>query len=405
MKICLIRCPSPFLLEDKVFPPLGLMSVGTVLKRAGHDVIIHDGDMVDIPMNCDAYGLGPTTPEHSYALTALELIREQNFPTRIIIGGPHVLLKSNHYFNKADFDCVVRGDGEPVVNTAFVSKVKSIDGGEDNSLDDYPPLDYSLINLKSYKYKLNGIPCMTMISSRGCPYHCAFCFKNYTKIRYRSVENVISEIRDLHFTFGYNALAFPEDIFILNKKRTETICSELKRLGIIFRCLIRADVLIKHGLSFARMLAESGCVEVGMGIESGSEQILKTINKGETSSTIRKAIFMMKDVGLKVKGFFIMGLPGESKKTIDETRRFLDEVDLDDLDIKIYQPFPGTPIWNNKDKFDIDWDKDEDWSHMFYKGRPGEYYGSVRTSHLSTDLIYREWVSMENTYKKWTYQS
>jgi radical SAM superfamily enzyme YgiQ (UPF0313 family) len=110
---------------------------------------------------------------------------------------------------------------------------------------------------------------------------------------------------------------------------------------------------------------------------------------------------MLKAAGIAVKGFFILGLPGESPETLEETREFLKEVKLDDVDIKIYQPYPGTPIWRNKEHYDIDWSANASYEDMFYKGKAGDYRGSVRTSTLTTEQIYDAWVGMEKEFKKY----
>jgi radical SAM superfamily enzyme YgiQ (UPF0313 family) len=168
---------------------------------------------------------------------------------------------------------------------------------------------------------------------------------------------------------------------------------------MFWRCLVRADIVVKHGGEFVKMMSASGCTSVGMGIESGSDKILSIVNKKETVKTTKLAIKMIKDKGIKVKGFFILGLPGESQETLDETRMFLDEMELDDVDIKIYQPYRGAPIHDNKDAYDIQWDEPKDLGNTFYKGRAGEYYGNIRTSSLTTAQIYQQWVEMENKYK------
>ena len=398
MKTCLIRCPSPFLINERVFPPLGLMAIGTSLKLHGHDVYIHDDSIDTIPMDFDCYGLGPTTPEYGYALDIKQSIRQNNPEARIVIGGPYATLNPQTCIEDG-FDCVVTGDGEPVLKEAFCGSANILNGGENNSLDEYPTIDRSVIDLSRYKYFLNDRIATTVMTSQGCPYKCAFCCKTYKTVRFRSVDNVIKEIRKLHFDFGYNAITFTEDLFILKKDRVEAFCDCLKSLGIIWRCLVRADVAVKHGSSFVRTMANSGCVSVGMGIESGSNKILSIVNKGETAETIKRAIRMFKDVGIKVKGFFILGLPGESSKTIEETEAFLDEMQLDDVDIKIYQPYPGTPIWDNKKSYDIQWHNNTNYKDMFYKGRPEEYYGNVYTSSLTANEIVEKWTDMESTYK------
>jgi anaerobic magnesium-protoporphyrin IX monomethyl ester cyclase len=389
MNICLIRCPSPFLIEDKAFPPLGLLSVGTVLKLAGHDVTIWDGD--DIPLGFDAYGLGPTTPEYGYALHIKEMLRD----VKIVIGGPYATIQPQQCLDDG-FSCVVVGDGETVADRAFTTDYGIIEG-EDRPLDEYPIPDRTLIDIKSYKNTLDGRLVTTIVTSKGCPYKCGFCCKNHCNVRLRSAEKVIEEVEYL-YDLGYRALMYSEDIFIINRKRAEAVFNRMHELGIISRCLVRADVVTKYGSDFTDMMAANGCVEVGMGIESGSDTILKIANKGESVATIKKAIRMLKASGIRVKGFFIVGLPGESYETLNETKQFLDEMQLDDIDCKIFQPYLGSPIFDNREKYDIDW-KEVPLKDQFYKGRPGEYAGTICTSALTTAQIVEQWVEMEAEYK------
>lgn len=397
MKVCLIRCPSPFLIDERVFPPLGLMSVGTVLRQAGHEVTVYDGSWDSIPLDFPYYGFGPTIVEYGYAIEAKQRIRRMNPDARIIIGGAHATLNVVECLEDG-FDCVVTRDGEYVAEEAFLTDIPWIDGGE-SPLDTYPMPDRSLIDIRKYRYILDGEPATTILTTRGCPYHCGFCSKPQFSVRFNPIPKVCDEIDDIHFNFGYNALIFIEDTFTLNRERTEHICTYVKSRGMTFRCLARGDLIVSYGPGFLSMMRDSGCREIALGIESGSDKILKTINKGETSGTLREAVKLIKSSGIRVKGFFIVGLPGESEETLSETRRFLDELRLDDVDIKIFQPYPGTPIWDNRVDYDISWDNGTDYSKMFYKGRPEEYYGSIRTSALTTEQIYRAWVEMEKIYK------
>jgi len=394
MQICLVRCPSPFLIDDKLFPPLGLMAVGTSLELEGHNVSIHDDD--NIPLGFNYYGFGPTTPEYSYALRTKEVLSSSNPMARFVIGGPFATLQPDKCIDDG-WDCVVVGDGENVCNDAFAKKDTVIIGRE-RPLDDYPIINRSLVDIKSYKYFLDDRLATTIMTGRGCPFNCGFCCKNHCSVRLKSADKIIEEINYLHNKFGYNALAFPEDLFIINKKRAEIVFKYMASIGIISRCLIRADVLVKHGAEFCKMMADCGCTHIGMGIESGSDTILKNVNKGESVNTIKRAVNMLKNSGIRVKGFFIVGLPGESYETLSETRSFLDEMKLDDIDCKIFQPYPGSPIYDNKNDYDINW-KDIPLEDMFYKGRPGDYHGTISTSSLTTQQIFDEWVSMENQYK------
>lgn len=358
MNICLIKCPSPFLINEKVFPPLGLMAVGTVLKNKGHDVTITDG-FVD---GFDCYGVGPTTPEYPYALSVLKKTNK-----RVVLGGPHAHEKC---FDDGFFSVVI-GDGEGWADKPF--KIGNMYWAKENDLDSYPIIDRSLVS--GYEYYINDKLATSLVTSRGCPYQCAFCSKT-TNFRMRSAEHVIKEIDYLH-KLGYEALMFYDDTFILNKKRLFKICDFLKKKNIIWRCFVRADLVTPE---IAAMIAKSGCVEVGMGIESGSDAILKNINKGESTKDIKRAIYILKSFEIRIKGFFIVGLPGENAKTIAETDDFLQEVKLDDVDFTIFQPYPGSDIYKNKEKYDIDWFKEA----IHYKGRVGEYESVVYTSGLSS---------------------
>ena len=393
--VCLVRCPSAFLIDERAFPPLGLMAVGAGLKRDGHHVVIYDGELEQLPLDYDYYGFGPTAPEYPHAIDCLHRIKDANPSSRVVIGGPHVTLSRD----RGEFDCMVIGDGEFAAHEAFFSDVHEVIAA-DLPLDEYPIPDRSLVDIHAYRFQLHDKLATTIMGSRGCPFQCGFCCKNHNRVRLNSAERMIEEIEILHNQFGYDALAFPEDIFILNRERTEQVCGHLKRRGIVWRCLVRADLVVKYGLGFLDMMANSGCIGVGVGVESGSDEILRNINKGETAATMERAIGMLKQAGIFTKGFFILGLPGESEDTIQQTEAFLDRTQLDDIDCKIFAPYPGSPIFDNQGAYDVHWDAIP-LEYSFYKGRPGDYYGNVRTSQLTSAQIVEAWKRLEQTYKDW----
>jgi len=372
------------------------MAVGAGLKQAGRDVVIYDGDLEQLPLDYSHYGFGPTSPEYPHALDCLHRIKDANPSARVVIGGPHVTLSRD----RGDFDCMVIGDGEFAAHDAFFSSASGI-RAVDLPLDEYPIPDRTLVDIRSYSFRLHDRPATTVMGSRGCPFRCAFCCKNHHRVRLNSTERMIEEIRILHDQFGYDAIAFPEDIFILNKRRTREVCEFLKQEGIIWRCLVRADLIVRYGEAFIDTMVDSGCVGVGIGIESGSNTILENIHKGETAEQMREAITLLKSRGMFVKGFFIVGLPGESEETLAETERFLQDMRLDDIDCKIFQPYPASPIYDNRDQYDIQWEAIP-LEYTFYKGVPGEYYGNISTSALSNERIVEAWKYFEQTYKDWS---
>lgn len=396
MKICLVVPPSPFLLDDKVNPPLGVLYMATVLKNDGYkDIAVHDGTIKEIPQGFDVYGLSITTPQFPIAVEALKWIRHFDNRPRIIAGGPHATVDPESCID-AGFDSVVMDEGERGMALAIEHNLKIVSAPWNGMF--HP--DRSLINLHDYKYSIDGIPATTIMTTRGCPYRCGFCCKVNKRVKIYPAEFVLDELRDLHFNHGFNAFMFFDDIFTLDKKRAETILKEIRKWNIIFRCFVRADIAVRHGKDFFQLMKDAGCREVGLGVESGSDKILKAINKGETIDEIKAGIKLIREVGIRVKGFLIVGLPFESPETIEETVRFLEETEIDDIDLSLYQPYKRTAIFDNRRKYDIGWDN-LDLQASWYKGTPGKYQSNVWTSTLSREDIVMARDHIETKYKKW----
>ena len=377
MNVTLLRCPSPFLIDEKVFPPLGLMAVGTSLQEQGCSVRVADAFFP----GTDWYGIGPTTPEYPLAKIMLQEVRSRRPTAKAMIGGHHASLYPEKCRGDG-FNLVVVGDGEGLQKEMLLAG--GIVRPPALPLDSYPIIDRTLVSpsIHEYHYAINGVPATSLVTAKGCPYRCGFCSKHWTGVRVRSADHVIREIDQLYYDWGYKALMFFDDIFILRPDRVRKICACLKSREIVWRCFVRADLVVKGGQGLMRCMAESGCVEVLMGVESGSDAILKAINKGETVSDIRLATTWLDDHGIRVKGLFIVGLPGESPETLGETERLVNDLPFAALDFTIFQPYAGSPIYENKRDYDIDWEA-LSWDDSYYKGRPGEYRCKVWTSSLT----------------------
>ena len=349
----------------------------------------------DEPDDSRYFALGPTTPEYGDALAKLDQIRQLNPNSHVVIGGPHA--EHNVTQCLADgFDVIATGDGENITIDTFRAAGRV--SLPRKPLDDYPMIDRSLLDIRQYCYQIGGRNATTLTTSRGCPYRCGFCAKTERGTRHRSPREIETEVDYLHDDLGYRALMFFDDTLIIGSKRILEICRVLKERGILWRCFVRGDLVVRYGQDLVETMHRSGCVEVGIGIESGSDRILANINKGETTDTIRKAITVLSQVGICVKGFFILGLPGESQESIEETRRFVAEAHLDDADFTVYQPYRGSPIWANSNDYDISWDE-QIIKQQFYKGRSGEYNCIVSTSSLTAQEIARARDSLEEQFK------
>jgi len=390
MQICLLDCAAPFLIDERVFPPLGLIAVGTSLFLQREEVTIRN-----TPNDFRYFGMGPTTSEYPSALSLLHQIKKRN-STRVIIGGPHAEMNTEKCLADG-FDTVVLGDGEKITSDVFKqSGVVNLGRG---SLDTYPIPNRELLDIYSYHYEIGDKSATTLMTTRGCPYSCGFCAKSESQVRYYSVLRIEKEIDYLVTDLGYTALMIFDDTFILNKKRALRLCQILKEYGITWRCFVRGDLIIKHGKELTDTMFDSGCVQVGMGIEAASDRILKTINKGENVNTLKEAISLLHTSQIRVKGFFIVGLPGEDPSSINETQWFLEETNLDDADFTVFQPYKGSPIWDNQINYDISWG-DIAPKQKHYKGKPGEYQSSVSTSSLSQNKIVEARNRLEKVFKK-----
>lgn len=391
MKIRLLTCSAPFLIDEKVFPPLGLMAVGTALRAQGHDVAIAD----DLDDSTECFAMGPTTPEYADALSRLRQIKQQSEAARVVIGGAHAIANVEECLADG-FDVVTVGDGENITMDTFAG-TGVVNLGR-KLIDGYRIADRSLVDIHSYRYEINGKPATTIMTSRGCPWRCGFCANTERRVRFHSVGRIEREIAYLKNRWGFVALMIFDDVFILDKERVLLLCEALKTHGISWRCFVRGDLVVRHGQPLVNAMARSGCAEVAIGIESGSDRILQNIRKGESADTIRNAIAMLKHAGIRVKGLFIVGLPGENRASIEETQRFVEESPLDDADFTVYQPYRGSPIWDNRSDYDVSWDATPA-SQRFYKGRSGEYKCAVSTSFLSSAEIMEARDTLERTFK------
>jgi radical SAM superfamily enzyme YgiQ (UPF0313 family) len=230
----------------------------------------------------------------------------------------------------------------------------------------------------------------TAITSRGCPHHCAFCSGGVWQRRYtaRSAANVLREMWALRER--YEAVHFYDDSLAIDRHRLKALCDGLGQTGLVWRCFVRADQMTPDIL---RDMAAAGCVEIGLGAESGAQTILDTIHKGETVAQQSEAIRWAHAAGIRVKAFLIVGLPGESHETLAETEAFLRATRPDDLDVSVLQLYPGAPLYENPAGLRVTG------AGGWYKGKPGTYRAAHATEWLSAAEIVAARDHLEATYK------
>lgn len=189
---------------------------------------------------------------------------------------------------------------------------------------------------------------LAVYTSRGCLHDCSFCASAVTwkrRLRFRSTENVLEEIRYIVKSLQVNNLMFWDDTFAVHEKRALAICRGLmeEKLSVGYTVQLRADSISER---LIRALKDSGCRFAAIGVESGNEEMLVKIGKRQTKGQIRKAIKIMKEIGLPSIASYIIGLPGDTHETIRETLDFALELDADQSKFMILAPFPGTRIYD-----------------------------------------------------------
>jgi len=398
--IILINPPSPFLINQKSFIPLGILYLAAVLERNGIAVKVVDlaeeednlQHALEPYLDADIFGISATTPQYAYARGIKEIIRKNNPAAKVIIGGAHAVSLPQNCLNDG-FDIVVKGEGEKAILKIIDDFHKGkIDPGivqfpYIKDLDSLPFPARHLIPLKDYGYDIDGARATTLITSRGCPYACVFCAKDVWQrgIRFHSIDYVIGEIKSIIDIYGIKDFLFLDDVFNIDSRRLLKLCDEIRPLGIRWRCYARAEFNAREIL---QEMKEAGCVEIGVGIESGSQKILDIVGKNSTVEKNTSFVIECKDAGITVNTFIMIGLPGETYDTVEETKRWMEKVRPDKFGFNIFMPYAGSPVWRNLQKYDLTI-ADIPEEHSWVKGRQGEYHCYVSTQELSSADILR----------------
>jgi len=328
--------------------PIGLMSIaannpGVKLYDMNHttDRELMEDFNIDRPENVGiSVYTSPALPE------SLRLAEMLIGKTRLIAGGYHATAMPESLLPY--FDAIVQGEGELLLGEA--TERDGIINGRAPNLEDLA--NPTGLDMSKYGVNQSGHRTGTILTSRGCPYHCSFCGKLSDRVRFYSVDQVKAQMDTLK-SQDFKAIYFMDDVFTLMESRMQEVVEHAETLGMPYRITTRANLI--DGIR-ADVLERTGAEWASFGIESGNDQILKNSNKQMTTRQNEVAVSMMSQRGIKTKGFFILGLPGETEKTARETIGFslkLRDEGLNQADFYFLTPFPGTPIWRNPDSFGI----------------------------------------------------
>ena len=399
MNVTLITPPSPFLIDEYVNPPLNIGYLSSYLKKHGYETsILHLTTGMEVPEIVDGVvGISMTTPQYNLGVKIMNEIKKQGGNHFFIAGGIHPSVNPQECLNDG-FDSVVVGEGEKALLDIVKKQTRGIVYGEqETNLDMIPIPDYDTMNISKYTFNFNNLKSAIMFTSRGCPGRCSFCSsqKMFAKVRFNSVDYVKNHIDVLIDKYKYEMIMFMDDVFTLKKDRVREIAEYMKTRGIPYRCLARADIK----LDIIDILADTGCLEVGIGIESGNQRMLDVMNKRTSVEQNKQVILAFKNKGIKVKVFTLIGCPSETKESIEDTIRLLEETQPDDVDSNVLVPYPGTAFYDNMKDYDLFMDV-VDYDKMFMKGKIGEYNPVVHTSSLTSEEIAKYKWEIFNRFSK-----
>lgn len=399
MRVALIVPPSPFLIDQKAFSPLGMMALAAFLRaKDGHEVSIHDlaGRESELEaalegVDAQVVGVTATSPQYPLAAHIASILQNRKPAPVLVTGGVHPTTAPETCLEDP-WDHIVLGEGEQAM-AALLSALergekppRRLQHGHLEDLDTLPFPAYDLVNLDAYGYAIEGRRAQTLMTSRGCPCQCSFCSKGVWKktgVRFHSPQYVESLAAHLATERGYRDLLFLDDSLTRNRDRILDICRRIEPLGLRFRCY--ADVR-SCTLDVLRALRRVGCIEIGAGIESGSQRVLDLVDKGSTVEENTAFIERCRKVGIASNAFIMIGLPGESRETVAETREWMERARPDKFGYNIFMPYAGTPVHRKPERYGVrilPMPLEDTW----VKGRQGEYNAFVETEALSRDEI------------------
>lgn len=385
-----------------VSEPLGIAYVAGFLESMNVPVRIVDApaigvsieDLVNnIIINKDTViGITVLTPAFGVVATLCKNIKEKRPDCRIVLGGAHcTALPERTLIEIPEADVVCIGEGEQsmseIVQADFHSDIGNIKGicyRKNNEiiktekrpfikdLDTLPPPARHLLPMEKYHLTASRVSgeayCPTIIVARGCPFSCTYCSRTFGRtFRAHSVNRIVDEVNSLITDYNISQINIEADTLTANKKFIKDLCTAFIKKGINnkikWTCESRVDTVNKEILF---LMKKAGCWQISYGVETGNQRLLDLINKSVSLEQIESVFKLTKKVGISIRGFFMLGLPTETRKESMATIEFAKKLDPLWAQFTITIPYPGTKMFNDLDAEGkirtYDWTKYNTWS-------------------------------------------
>lgn len=402
------RCQQPTkeLLVIPPLPPSDLMYLAAVAEKAGLEAKIADysqgGDLeADLKdFQPDYLLINVATPTFKNDISVTSKAKEICPDIVTIAKGAAFLTVAFEvmYFAK-DLDIIIQGEAEETLREILEGKPYSAILGiyyhDDirvkftgarpfiEDLDSIPFPARHLVDNNIYRRPDTGEVQAVVKVSRGCPYHCFFCLAtpvSGAKVRKRSPQNIVDELRECVEIYGIKNFLFWSDIFNIDKEWVMELCQLIidSGLDITWSANTRADTADEE---MAEMMYKAGCRLVSIGVESGSQEMLEHIGKRITLDDVRLTVKIFKKFGIKIYNYFVIGLPWETEETVEDTIDFAIELDSDFISFYTATPLPGTKFYDYARENKLI-DSDTSFKSAYF-------YPSVNSHHLTKDEVFK----------------
>ncbi|MEM2954722.1 MAG: radical SAM protein [Candidatus Nanoarchaeia archaeon] len=408
MKILLVN-PAFIGYKGRDLFPLGLAYLTSVLEN--HEIKILDLQVQKLNDNDlekeiewpDIVGITCTTPSFSEASKIAQLAKAKQ--KIVVMGGVHATFCPEDALNYCDI--VVFGEGEltfkelcnsleNLEKKQFYQKLQKIKGiayKKRNKIIINKPrelIDINSLSMPQYNlFPMYDYDIMSVITSRGCSLNCVYCAaRNFWqgKVRYRSIKNVVQELKFLKEKYGKTNFKFHDSTFSLNMKRAKELCNAIKPLQLRWSCETKAEFLDKE---LIKKMADAGCKLIALGIDSGDPKVLKQCNRKANFKKIYEAIKFCKKYNIKTRAYVIVGLPGETEKSMNKTIALINKIKPDFVMLSLATSYPGCNLISSKHEFS------ESWTAKFLG------HGRCAPIHIPSTLTKKQFIKIADKMWQW----
>lgn len=425
MNIILVSPPNPSMVDPRIAPPLGLLMLVSWARHAGAwrtedfrcvdlNTACHQPDapvghlthdfslprcMREVPSGGDVYGVQLASMQMPHGLAVAASLDEREPSALTVCGGSHASAVPDECADS--FDVVVTQEGEhaflslidawrsrsgPLYEQVVAARARRrshagpglvLHGPQVADLDVLPVPARDLLDFGKYTRRVAGAKATNIITTRGCPARCTFCQQDSLwgrGLRMQSTAHILGEVDHIYESLGIRNLLFLDDS-LTARKRSEmlSLAHGLGDRGVKWRGWTRANLCARDGeIEVLRAMADGGCQALCIGVEAGTDKVLKAVGKGTTVEQNRTAIRRVKEAGMWARCSIMVGNPEETWEDVEALCRFVEEVQPDDWILSSFVPLPGTPSWDHPDRYGIVIDKEkarrERYRHFFVVG-------------------------------------